>query len=137
MSRLTPPATTPFASVMCTGANSSSLAVTLLSTAQHMHAPATSNAPARSSAPPDHASVTPAATTRLTPTITRPPRCSLNSTAANTTVNTTSRFNSNDTVAAGALCRPKASSTGATAPPSSTATASRGAARRASTRAGR
>ena len=134
--KLAPPAATPLASVMWAGASSSRAAVTLLSTAQHRQAPAISSAPQRSSALPDQASTMPAATTSAVPATTRRPMCSWNTSAATIVVNTSSRLSSSDDVAAETYPSPAASSTGPTAPPRTTATARRGAARRTVPRSG-
>ena len=99
MARFAPPATTPFTSVMCAGANSSSAAVTQLSIAQHTQAPAMSSAPSRTSASAPPASTTDAATTAPVPAMTRGPRCSRNTTPAMIVVNTSSRLSRSDDVA--------------------------------------
>ena len=136
MARLAPPAMTPLASVMCEGESSSRAAVTPLSTAQHKHAAAIRSAPQRNSVLPDQPSNTPATTTSDVPVTTLVPMCSRKNTAATIVVKTNSRFSSNDAVAAGASARPVANSTGPTAPPTTTATASRRPLRRTAARDG-
>ncbi len=96
-----------------------------LSIAQHAQAPAISSAPMRRSVLADHARTTPPATTASVPVTTRRPRCSPNSKPASTTVKPNSRFSSSDALAAEVRVSPAASNTGAMAPPTTTATASR------------
>src|SRR5215210_7641925 len=67
IARFAPPATTPFTTVMCAGASSSSSAVTQLSTPQHKHAPPISSTPHCTSALADHPRTTPATTTSTVP----------------------------------------------------------------------
>jgi hypothetical protein len=110
--------------------------VALLSIAQHRQAPAIRTTPQRSVGLPDQESTTLPTTTSAVPATTLRPSCSRKMRLATIVVNTSSRFSSSEAVAAGTRPSPAASSTGPTAPPSTTASERFGSDARTSRRVG-
>ena len=101
------------------------------------HAPTISSDERFTVVPGSHTSRAPAAVTRAAAVIMLRPRCSRNNVAASTTVATSSRFNSNDAVAAGVSTSPAISRAGPIAPPATIATATSCQSRRSATTSGR